>query len=55
MIKIKYILYDKSYLIKLTNKAVPVNEIIKDKNLTIKLGIFWNKEIKCKIIKMIFK
>ena len=55
MIKIKYILYDKSYLIKLTNKAVPVNEIIKDKNLTIKLVIIWNKDIEFKQIKMIFK
>lgn len=55
MIKIKYILYDKSYLIKLTNKAVPVNEIIKDKNLTIKLVIIWNKDIEFKQIKIIFK
>ena len=55
MIKIKYILYDKSYLIKLTNKAVPVNEIIKDKNITIKLVIIWNKDIEFKQIKMIFK
>ena len=41
--------------LKLTNKAVPVNEIIKDKNLTIKLVIIWNKDIEFKQIKIIFK